>query len=219
MHLVDCFVEVFSYIRDLRTNESTDVAEDAVRERLDELFASKAHMALESGYQNEHYQNAKFAVTTWIDEQVLSSSLPFKESWRGRLLQKHYFNTAKGGQQFFEKLNKLDQFDAFDMDVREVFFYCLAFGFHGKYYTDAGVSELASIRKSNLQLLSQNGGAGLTRSQWFSQLPIEGGDAAVQAKPASWAIMFGLPLLAVVGVVAWMRLDLLHAIENLIKSF
>ncbi len=218
MHLVDCFVEVFSFVRVQLNDENAGMSEPSFREKIDELFASKVHMALESGYQASHYDDAKFAVVAWIDEQILSSNLAFKESWRSRLLQTHYFNSVKGGQQFFEKLNLLDQFDAFDMDVREVFFYCLAFGFHGKYYTDAGLTELAAIRKSNLQLLSQNQGKDFT-SNWFSQLPVEGGEQNVQSKPAGWAVMFGLPLLAVVVVTAWMRVDLLHTLENLIKSF
>lgn len=218
MHLVDCFVDVFSYVREF-IEAPGDASEADLRGKLDEMFASKVHLALESGYQAQHFDDAKFAVCAWIDEQILSSSLAFKEDWRARLLQKHYFNTVKGGQQFFEKLNLLDQFDAFDMDVREVFFYCLAFGFHGKYYTDAGLTELAAIRQTNLQLLTQTAGGGRSRSEWFSQMPIEGGEAIVQSKPAGWAVMFGLPFLVAVLALAWMRIDILHAVENLVKSF
>lgn len=217
MHLVDCFVDVFSYVRNLSVNNN-DLSEEQVRIKIDELFASKVHEALDSGYSQTHLDHAKFAVCAWIDEKILSSDVAFKEQWRIRLLQKHYFNTVKGGQQFFERLNTLDQFDAFDMDVREVFFYCLAFGFHGKYYTDAGLSELASIRQTNLQLLNQKTGGGKTKDQWFSQLAIEGGETVTPTKPAGWAIMFGLPLIVAVTAIAWMRLDIMQSIENLVKS-
>jgi len=218
MHLVDCFVDVFTFVRQLTAADSEPMSDTEVRQRLDELLATKAHLALEGGYQSHHYEDAKFAVVAWLDEKIIASELTIKDQWRSELAQKHYFNTSKGGQVFFEKLSALDQFDAFDMDVREVFFYCLAFGFHGKYYTDAGVQDLAAIRKANYQLLMQNQGVVDTKAMWFNQYPISGGDAEVAAKPQGWALMYGVPLLVVTVLVAWMRVDLLGLIESLIKA-
>jgi len=218
MHLVDCFVDVFTFVRQLTAVDSEPMSDTAVRQRLDELLATKAHLATEGGYQSQHYADAKFAVVAWLDEKIIGSDLSIKDQWRTELAQKHYFNTVKGGQLFFEKLSALDQFDAFEMDVREVFFYCLAFGFHGKYYTDAGVQELAAIRTANYQLLMQKQGVADTKAMWFSQQPMAGGGADVGAKPQGWALMYGVPLLVVTVAVAWMRVDLLGLIENLVKT-
>ncbi|WP_320826045.1 DotU family type IV/VI secretion system protein [Reinekea sp.] len=218
MHLVDCFVDVFTFVRQLTTADKEAMSDTRVRQRLDELLATKAHLAQEGGYQSHHYDDAKFAVIAWVDEKIIGSDLPIKDQWRRELAQKHYFNTVKGGQIFFTKLSALDQFDAFEMDVREVFFYCLAFGFHGKYYTEAGVQELAAIRKANYQLLMQNQGVVDTKAMWFSQNPIAEGDAATAAKPQGLALMYGVPLLVVTVLIAWMRVDLLGLIESLIKA-
>lgn len=218
MHLVDCFVDVFTYVRQLTARDDDELSGSLIREQLDELFAQKAYQAIEAGYQQRHYDDAKFAVVAWVDEQILTSTLAVKESWRVELLQKHYFNTVHGGQIFFEKLIKLDQFDAFDMDVREVFFYCLAFGFHGKYYTDAAVQELATIRKDNYQLLMQSQGTTDPSKLWFDQEPLHNTDHSQKFIARGWSMLFGMPLIVFVSLVAWFRIDLLKMVEDLIKS-
>ena len=105
------------------------------------------------------------------------------------------------------------------MDVREVYFYCLAFGFHGKYYSDAGIAELNKIKQDNYQLLSQNQGDLSKGEYWFSQSPINTVDSQEKFKNTGWAVMFGVPTLLLVALIAWYRLDLLNSINTLIKSF
>ena len=45
MHLVDCFVDVFTFVRQLTAVDSEPMSDTAVRQRLDELLATKAHLA------------------------------------------------------------------------------------------------------------------------------------------------------------------------------
>jgi type IV/VI secretion system ImpK/VasF family protein len=219
MHLVDCFVDVFSHIKQVVSAEPASVSDAQLREKVDHLFASSAHLAEEGGYQDHHYNAAKFAVVAWLDEQVLGSDLELRDSWRSQLAQQQYFNTVSAGQLFFDELHKLDQFDSFDMDVREVYFYCLAFGFHGKYYTDAGLVDLAKIKQENYQMLKQSKGDLGKQDHWFDQSALANSDSTQEFKSTGWALMLGLPLLGFTGLIAWYRIDLLNTVEHLIKSF
>jgi len=219
MHLVDCFVDVFSHIKREVSIDSSSLTEAKLREDIDQLFASSAHLAEEGGYLDHHYSAGKFAVVAWLDEQILSSSMELRNSWRNQLAQQQYFNTVNAGQQFFDELQKLDQFDSFDMDVREVYFYCLAFGFHGKFYTDAGLVDLAKIKQENYLMLKQSHGELSGKLHWFDQSPLTNSDSKQEFKSTGWAAMLGLPLLGFTVLIAWYRIDILNTVENLIKSF
>jgi type VI secretion system protein ImpK len=220
VHLVDSFVDVFSYVRDL---VSADAGKDqrsytieSVQQDIDKLFAQKAHLALEGGYQEEQYQNAKFAVVAWLDEQILSSNLALKDVWVRQLAQKKYFNTMTAGQAFFSRLNTLDLFDAFELDVREVFYYCLTLGFHGQYYQDSDKAKLVAISKENYQILNQ--AKNKNGTEWFEQTGLQLDDVPATFKKQGWAFMLGLPLLIVVTGVIYMKLDLMDSIHNLVRS-
>jgi len=74
-------------------------------------------------------ENIRFALVAWADEMLLKSTWPGRDPWAKDLLQSQLFRTNRGGDEFYERLERLrpDQNAA-----RMVFFLCLVFGFEGQ---------------------------------------------------------------------------------------
>jgi len=78
-------------------------------------------------------ENARYALIALIDETVLSVPGGCRDFWLDHPLQLDYFGHTTGGEEFFNRLDKMiAQFDK-KKDVLEVFYLCLSLGFEGKY--------------------------------------------------------------------------------------
>jgi len=84
-------------------------------------------------YGTNQIQSAKFALTAFADEIMLSAALPLHEEWEKFPLQLEYFREHLGGVKFFEKLDELLKNPEQEADVIEVFYVCILLGFKGKY--------------------------------------------------------------------------------------
>lgn len=139
---------------------------------IDELFAELDDSARKADRPQESVRNCKYALAAYLDELILSSQLPVKESWLGRPLQLEYFNDFSAGEEFYNKLEALRDGlrhnpDPNKREVLEVFYLCLAFGFCGKFADSEGrekrkvlIDKLArelDENRASKQALSPNG--------------------------------------------------------------
>lgn len=81
---------------------------------------------------------------------LLCSDWPEKGKWESRQLQRVYFQTMNGGEEFFVRLSALP---AGKGEVREVYLYCLAMGFKGRFFSPDDEKELAEISRVHLPLI------------------------------------------------------------------
>jgi hypothetical protein len=102
-------------------------------------------------FSSADYDLARFAVFAWIDETILSSNWEGKSRWLGEQLQRRFYNTADAGKLFFERLNTIGPHQ---LDVREIYYLCLAMGFTGQYCNDGDEYLLEQLKLSNLKLLT-----------------------------------------------------------------
>jgi type VI secretion system protein ImpK len=124
----------------------------ALRTKLAQLFEGLAGKAKEGGVDQANVWLAGYAVVSLLDEIVLNSDWPLKEHWLGRPLQLQYFNSFNAGQEFFEKLQQVQQSAGSDLaklEVLEVYYLCLCLGFRGQYNTVQGMETLKQL-KANL---------------------------------------------------------------------
>lgn len=133
MRLVDCFCELFAFVLQLLDTPDQHTEARQVHERCLGLVEAARQCSKERGYDQYRFEQALFAVIVWIDEAILCSNLPLIRDWPNLLLQMHFFNTNNGGDEFYERLGKLDLQDS---QLIEVFAYCFSFGFHGRLYAD-----------------------------------------------------------------------------------
>ena len=152
MRLSDCFMELIAYTCFLLQNNGVnDVDYERVKADIDRLIVNSRDCAINSGFSQEDYELAKFAVCAWIDERVLESHWSHKHLWQREQLQRRYFNTTNAGEEFFEKMNSLGPHQ---LDVREVYYLCLCLGFLGRYCQEGDDQLLEQVKMSNLKLLT-----------------------------------------------------------------
>ncbi len=148
-NLVDCFMEIFAYtlylIKGIEQGE--ELTFDKVKENYELLFERSARQAANAGFSNVKWKKGCFPICAFVDEKILCSKWSEKIHWMNHQLQRKYFNTTNAGQEFFQRMEKLTDEHK---ELREIYSYCLALGFHGRYYTEEEQEKLQEIKTDNL---------------------------------------------------------------------
>jgi type IV/VI secretion system ImpK/VasF family protein len=88
---------------------------------------------------------ALFAVCAWADELIMNAQWPgVSDQWSQMLLQMKYFNTSLAGEQFFDRMDALT---GQSLLAKDVFTFCLANGFKGKFVYDLSIEALELRRQ------------------------------------------------------------------------
>ena len=111
------------------------------------MLTEAQRQALEQGHAADDLRQALFAVVAWVDEALLTSGWADAEGWRRHLLQRQHFGVSNAGVAFFERLN---QVDAGNAAVEEVYLMCLALGFQGRFGHGGQAAEREVIRQALL---------------------------------------------------------------------
>lgn len=162
MRLIDCFIPLLAFVRHFQSQPSGELA--SMRQQLDDLLAEARRAAQLAGKGDADTQEAMFAVAAWTDEVLLAAQWSGASEWTRHLLQKRYFSVSNAGNAFF---SRLEQLGPEQVQVREVYVYCLSMGFAGRYGYDRNAKALADIKQSSLLLVlragqTQQEGSGLS---------------------------------------------------------
>lgn len=136
--LADQCGDMLAFALQLRKSSDPGDAE-AMRLKIDEQFRALETRARQADIPQEDVQQAKYAIAAFIDEMILTSSWPLKESWADKPLQLAYFNDFSAGEEFYNKIDTLR--GAKKNSVLEVYYLCLALGFRGKYVDLQGMEK------------------------------------------------------------------------------
>lgn len=149
MHLSDYFIELVAYVNYfLRSDENRKLSGDQLKNNIQKLLSQSEDGLRKGDISPDDYDQARFAVCAWIDEALLNSTWPHKEVWIRQQLQRIYYNTTDAGEIFFDRLNSLGPHQ---LEVREIYYLCLALGFTGRYFNDDYTLE--QIKTASLKLL------------------------------------------------------------------
>ena len=114
---------------------------------LEEIRRFEEH-ARAAGTQSEIIMAARYALCASLDEAVLSTPWGAQSDWSQHPLLVALHREAWGGEKFFEMLDRVSQDPARYVDLMELLYLCLAFGFGGKYQVqERGHERLASIQQ------------------------------------------------------------------------
>ena len=102
-----------------------------------------------SGVPTEVVRAARYALCATLDEAVLSTPWGSQSEWAQQTLLVALHREAWGGEKFFEMLERISQDPARHIDLMELLYLCLAFGFAGKYQViDRGHARLAEVQQA-----------------------------------------------------------------------
>ncbi len=127
---------------------------DGLRRQILGLLGTFASRAREEGFEQSEIEEARFALTVWVDETILRSQWPGREAWPTELLQTRLFHITRGGNEFYEHLAALSPERH---DAREIYFIALVFGFEGQYAGQE--SQRTAVIQNQFKMLR---GAGCT---------------------------------------------------------
>jgi type VI secretion system protein ImpK len=114
-----------------------------VREKVTNLIAEQEKRAKSGDVPWEAYLEARFAVLSWVDEIIFTSSWPSRNQWQHLMLT--YHGTLNAGEEFFDHLERLPS-EA--RHVREVYYLCLKLGFLGKLALAESADQVAELRRA-----------------------------------------------------------------------
>jgi type VI secretion system protein ImpK len=154
MHLIDSFIELFAYTRYFLggLGQAQPTYEEVVQHYAQLLDRAEKY-ATAGDYSERDCHLALFAVCAWIDEMILCSAWESRGAWQSSQLQRTYFQTTNAGEEFFQLLEGLDPGER---EVREVYEYCLALGFKGRYFHPGDAPALEEVKRANLARLLDN---------------------------------------------------------------
>jgi type VI secretion system protein ImpK len=138
-----------------------------LRERILNLLDNMEHQARRHNFNLDEVQKAKFALVSFIDETIIASDWPQKQTWLSNPLQLQLYNRFDAGEEFFVKLEDLRRRFQSNIQVLEVYYLCLVLGFKGKYgileperlrvIMDELFQDIQQSYDKSLRMLSPNG--------------------------------------------------------------
>lgn len=217
VRLIDCFMEIIAYTLyrvDCGSGAHPDF--ETVQADYDALLKRSGRYAQQAKISSSDWKKACFPVCAWVDEQIMCSDWPEKGRWQQNQLQLKFFQTTMAGREFFNRLEKLKENER---EVREVFTYCLALGYKGRYYTDDDQMQLSEIKVENLlKYFSEDQELNLPESLFpeaYQDRAAAG--KAFFYKSGFWpaVLFFALPPVVVAGAYIFYYESLGRLVENL----
>jgi type VI secretion system protein ImpK len=120
------------------------------------LFEAQARAA---GVTTEKIVAARYALCTLIDETATSTPLGASGAWAHQGLLALFHGETGGGEKFFQLLSRLAENPQANLDLLELMYVCLEFGFEGRFrIVDGGQRQLEAIRLRLLQIIRKQRG-------------------------------------------------------------
>ncbi len=224
MKIADCFIDILSYLHELKSLlEQQQPDWQSVRDALERLLASSKECAENAGCDKAVYQQALFPVVAFADEQLLCSNWQHKAQWQRNTLQKQYFGTTNGGVEFYQRLSQLSK-KGRDIEIREVYALCLGMGFKGKYFSIEDQHQYENIKEFNLScLLPDQAQRNLETATLFPMAYAEdytAGNGGYKPRANIIPYVIGIPSLILLVATAsyhFMIIDALNDLVGLVK--
>jgi type VI secretion system protein ImpK len=214
--LVDVFGDLLvlgTYLKDTKDLGSPE----HLRTRLHHLFNVAEEQGKSVGIHSDAYTQARYAVTAYIDEMIISSRWTNREQWSARPLQYDFFKEYVAGEGFFQHLDTIRRSMPLNADLLEVYGLCLILGFEGRYRIHEreklrglieDVTREVQAKRGDVPALSPNG----KRPEELMEL--------VKRELPVWVVLVtsaGIVLLFYLALLFLIRQDAGHVVDQLRK--
>ena len=145
-------VPLFEMLVHLQGEQFVDVR--AVHaQMLEELHVFETRAAAE-GLSHQHIQLILYALAATADDTILQTPWAKDSDWTSKTLISAYFQETWGGERFFTLLQQMMTAPLTAVREIEFYFFCIEFGFEGKYrLASNGPGELSRIQDDLFQFL------------------------------------------------------------------
>lgn len=145
--LLSAAAPLFALVAQLRASVShADPA--GLQAHIGQEIATFEAKARQAGEVPESILVARYALCTLLDETALSTPWGVESNWASQTLLVRFHNEARGGEKFFQILDRLLQDPGRNVHLLEFMYLCLAMGFKGKYrLLPRGAAELEQIQQ------------------------------------------------------------------------
>jgi len=121
---------------------------ERLRQRMIEEIKAFTVSARNAGIHEKTVFRARYILCTTLDEVVLNTPWGRASQWSETSLLITFHNETWGGEKFFELLDAIIQDPRKNLDLLELMYLCLAFGFQGRYrLLDNGRNRLDEQRE------------------------------------------------------------------------
>lgn len=114
-----------------QVSEMPDAA--TLRTRALELKSRFERAAADEGFSAADVEDAVFAMVAFMDQTILNGRGAARDAWRANPLELELYRRQVAGEEFFDRLARLQQERESRIEALEVYCCCLAFGFTGRY--------------------------------------------------------------------------------------
>ncbi len=110
--------------------------------------------ASQAGLQDRDVHDIMYALVALADEFAMRKPGALRDMWMSNPLQLHYFQENLAGENFFNRLEQLLA-DPSRQETLRVYYWCLVFGFQGKFAIRGGELQLAAVQRRVQDALGQ----------------------------------------------------------------
>lgn len=137
---------------------ATEYAEpETLRSHLLDMFYQANQAGGDMGIPKETLRLARYALAAYLDEMVMISHWPQKHQWPSMSLQNELFSTDLAGQGFFQNLEEIWRGHPLNIDLLELYYFCLVLGFEGKYKLQGREQLKALIQELGRDIQAKRG--------------------------------------------------------------
>ena len=115
-----------------------------LRQRIIDVLDRMVGAARAAGVAEAEIAEARYALTAFIDEQILKSAWPGRVEWMNQPLQLALYREVTAGENFFARMRALLNHGGHE-DALEIYYLCLALGFRGAYGVSGNAAGLTSF--------------------------------------------------------------------------
>ena len=203
---------------------------DDLREKILMLLGKWEQKCLQENIDSRSVMLSKIAMIAFLDETIITSKWESSDIWMANPLQLELFDRYDLGVEFFKNLTELQSLGKENHEVLEIYYYCMALGFQGRFIKNDedgqsehdDIAELRSIMKNTFSYLARHRGNGSLRLSPHG-LPRDQVAAGLRIIRAWIVLVFigGLSVIVYVILSIWVSNnadDLRQTIESFLKS-
>lgn len=148
-------LSVISYAAELRHIHDTPNTQALFAEMVNEIQQIGEQLR-QAGKTDDIIISARYLVCSFIDEMILNTPWGSVSNWSTRSLLSHFHKESQGGTKFFEILKKIEQQSARYIELIELAYVCLSYGYLGMFRVQAdGQAHIENIKENLFRHISQ----------------------------------------------------------------